>query len=97
MIAQPRLTDAAPALPDVSFAELAFQLRLVARSEAITAAQMEHFIATLPAELTLTLRRLLADQKAHAARVGLCVKFCEAIAARETEVRALFAREGGLS
>lgn len=79
-----------PPLPDVSFAEVAFALRLTARSEANTAAQMEHFIATLPAEQTLTLRRLLDDQRAYAARVGLCVTFCEAIATREAEVRALF-------
>lgn len=82
--------DKMQALPDVGFGELAFQLRLLARSEATTAANMEYFIATLDPSLTMELRRLLRSQQEQARRVGLCVEFCEAIASREADVRALF-------
>jgi hypothetical protein len=77
-------------LPEASFAELAFDLRVIARSEAGAIENLEYFIARLGDEASPSIKSVLAGSRAQAARIAQLVHFLEALAEREDDVRALF-------
>lgn len=91
-------------MPSESFAELAFELRLIARDKAAAAESCEQLIAAIeterfaasegraPRPLELTgMRDALADLERRARLAGRSSELLEALAAREDEIRKLFA------
>lgn len=84
-------TDQLPATP---FAELAFELRIYARREAIGNEKVEEYIARHPSD---TLKRTLADLQASALLIGKASTVLSILARHEAAVRALVTGEAAPS
>ncbi len=76
-------------MPETPFTELAFELRVYAQREVSTNLDVEVFLSSLPAGLTTSHRRLVADLRASAALIGEASMLLSLLAPHEAAVRAL--------